>query len=121
MINERMSIWQKYDESQQQLKVMQEHASDLDASNTSPITSELSVDHTPPAEIAAAFQGFQLEIRNIQKYQENINVLQEEIKNAESHRLTILIITGIVIFGFLCVLALGGFTLISALLSSISQ
>ena len=117
IVDERNTLWQKFDEAQQQFDEMNKLAPQILSSVAAQIPSELSGHKTPPLEIIAATQNFQAELTRIAKAQETIKAYQAEIKKVERQQLTTVVVVGMLIGVFLCFLAFGGIAIINSLFS----
>ncbi len=117
IVDERNTLWQKFDEAQHQFDEMNKLAPQISSSVAAQIPSELTGHKTPPLEVIAAVQNFQAELARIAKAQETIKLHQAEIKKVESQQLITVVVVGILIGVLLCFLAFGGIAFINSLLS----
>jgi hypothetical protein len=118
IVDERNTLWQKFDEAQHQFDEMNKLAPQIASSVAAQIPSELTGHKTPPLEVIAAAQNFQAELTRIAKAEETIQAHQTEIKKVESQQLTTVVVVGILIGAFLCFLAFGGIAVINSIFSN---
>jgi len=121
ILSERANTWGQFDQAQNQLTEMEKLSSQIVASSLAQIPTELTSEKTPPAEVAAAYQNFQAEMARIAKAQEGIKTHQAEIKKIEGQRTTMMILIGLGVVLLLGIVACGGFSLLSAILSSLQR
>jgi hypothetical protein len=121
IVNERATLWQRFEESQSQFNEIEKLASQFASSTSAQIPSELTSEKTPPAEVTAALQNFKGELARISKGQEGIKAYQAEIKRIKDQQLAIIIVVGLVITAVLCVAAFGGIAIVNEILSNISR
>ena len=110
IINERVTLWQKFDEAQSQFNEIDKLASQVASSNPAQILSELTDEKTPPAEVTTALQNFQAELAIIGKARNDIKAYQAEIKKIKNQQMVIaviVIIVGLITTVLLCSVAFG--------------
>jgi hypothetical protein len=121
ILDERASLRQELDNARNQFTELEKLVSQGTSSIPAQIPAELTSTKTPPAEIAAALQYFQLELTRINKAQEAIRGYQAEINEIETKQRVIVVVVGVIIAIVLLAIAFGGMDLITSVMSNISR
>jgi len=119
LLNERVGIWQPFDEAQSQFEEIDKLSSQVASINPGQIPVELTSEKTPPAEVAAAYHHFQAELVKIVEAQEHIKAYQTEIQKIENRQKTIAVLIGLAIIVFMAIAACGVLAIINSLLSNL--